>query len=491
MRASLMLAIIVSLLSGVPAAPVFSQQETTATGADAGIVETDPLEWDEGPAGFLLTKDDKKDWKQVTTREQAQEFIELFWARRNPDPSVSFNPVRAQFVERVRYADENFSSRGDRGSLSDRGKVLILLGPPHQSQTGTPAQFTSSSDTQAGVRAELWLYDPARLPEALKVSGSRLMFVFVEEGIDTNRFILDRSNQEASMGARTLARAPEAYVLHPDLQEVPKPVSVPGGEAATATQLAWLEQPTLPWSEQSHALTAAGVADAASRPLWFHLELPQDAPRLDVLAGTVSDADGEVLSTFQVAAEPIASQTGTAYHLVFPLSQGSYRLAVVGAAGNQPQVAHSSGVEVPAAQAEGTWMSDLWVAVDTEMKDDALLGSPFCFGRMHIVPLRSGATVKRESELTYLGFIVRPGQSESGDTRVKARVVLKKDGARLGKPLEMPLQVIQLYDDLYVFVNAINIAALPEPGDYSLEFSIRDSVSDVVVERDIDLTVAE
>jgi hypothetical protein len=55
----------------------------------------------------------------------------------------------------------------------------------------------------------------------------------------------------------------------------------------------------------------------------------------------------------------------------------------------------------------------------------------------------------------------------------------------------MPLQVIQLYEDLYVFVNAINLARLPEPGDYSLEFRIRDSVSDVVVERDLDLTVAE
>jgi hypothetical protein len=125
------------------------------------------------------------------------------------------------------------------------------------------------------------------------------------------------------------------------------------------------------------------------------------------------------------------------------------------------------------------------------MKDDALLGSPFCFGRMHIVPLQSGSTVARESELTYLGFIVRPGQTESGETRVKARIVLKKDGTRLGKPLEMPLQVIQLYEDLYVLVNAINLSGLPEPGDYSFEFRIRDSVSDVVVERVLDLTVVE
>lgn len=488
MRAVLVSFAVVLALPGVATAPASSREETAVS---EEISASDPLEWDEGPAGFLLTRDEKKDWKRITTREQAEEYIELFWARRNPDPTVSFNPFKAQFEERVRYADENFGSRGDRGALSDRGRVLILLGPPHQVQTGVPSQVTGAGAGAATSRSEIWLYDPARLPEALKVSGSRVVFVFVEEGLDSNWYVLDRSNPDASLGMRALTKALDAHLLHPNLQEVPKPVSVPSGQPASAVQLAWLEQAALPWTEQSHALTATGVADAANRPLWVHLELPPDAPTLDVLAGRVSDADGEVLSTFQVAAEPVASQTGTAYHLVFPLSQGSYRLDVVGAAGNQPQVSYSTDAEVPAAQVEGTWMSDVWVAVDTVMKEDALLGSPFCFGRMHIVPLRSGSTVKRESELTYLGFIVRPGQSESGEARVKARVVLKKDGTRLGTPLEMPLQVIQLYEDLYVFVNAINLAGLPEPGVYSLEFSIRDSVSDVVVERALDITVAE
>ena len=486
MRAVLTSLAVVSMVFGLPAAPASSQQQSAG---DA--VVTDPLEFDESPAELLFTKQDKKEWKKISSREQAEEFIDLFWARRNREPSVSFNPFKAQFDERVRYADENFGARGGRGALSDRGKVLILLGPPQQAQAGPPSQFTDSVEAQTAARAEAWLYDPAQLPEELKVSGSRLIFVFVEQGIDTNDFVLDRSSPEASMGARALSKSPDAYLLHPDLQEVPKPVSVPGGEAASAAQLAWLEQGDFQWTEASHALPVTGVSDPTSRLLWLHLELPQDAPTLDVLAGTVSDSDGEVLSTFQVAAEPITSQTGTAYHLVFPLAQGSYRLDVVGAADDQPQVGYSSGVEVPAAQTEGTWMSDLLVAVDTEMKDDALLGSPFCFGRMHVVPLRSGSTVARESELTYLGFIVRPGQNESGETRVKARIVLKKDGTRLGKPLEMPLQVIQLYEDLYVFVNAIDLSGLPEAGDYGLEFRIRDSVSDVVVERDLEITVAE
>ena len=65
MRAVLTSITVAFLLLVVPAAPASAQQESAA---DAGVAVTDPLEWDEGPAGFLLTKDEKKDWKKITSR---------------------------------------------------------------------------------------------------------------------------------------------------------------------------------------------------------------------------------------------------------------------------------------------------------------------------------------------------------------------------------------------------------------------------------------
>ena len=41
-------------------------------------------DWADGPEGFLLTKKEKKEWGEITSDAQAKEFIELFWARRNP-----------------------------------------------------------------------------------------------------------------------------------------------------------------------------------------------------------------------------------------------------------------------------------------------------------------------------------------------------------------------------------------------------------------------
>jgi hypothetical protein len=90
-----------------------------------------------------------------------------------------------------------------------------------------------------------------------------------------------------------------------------------------------------------------------------------------------------------------------------------------------------------------------------------------------------------------MGFVVRPGQDEDGQHRTKARIALKKDGKPLGRPLEMPMNVLQVTGDLWIFINSINLAALPEPGDYGLSFRIRDQVSDVVVERDIALKIVD
>ena len=57
----------------------------------------DFAEWAKGPEGFLLTKKEKKEWAKIENEAAAERFIELFWAKRNPDPTSSFNSFRAEF----------------------------------------------------------------------------------------------------------------------------------------------------------------------------------------------------------------------------------------------------------------------------------------------------------------------------------------------------------------------------------------------------------
>lgn len=451
--------------------------------------------WDEGPEGFLLTKDEAKEWKAITTEAQAKQFIDLFWARRNPMPEQAVNPSKARFEAIVRYADANFSYEGKRGALTDRGRVIILMGQPHYVENRAPTETVESmDDTAAGTdevraNAQLWGYDPQRLDPKFKIKGSRLVFVFYEERPTTNIFTLDRSHQDATMALRALTKAPETHLLHPELAEVPKPVSMPGAAAASAASLALLEQEA-PWTDKAIVLAEPGVADAAHRPWWVHIELPPEAPPLDTFAGWVGSPSGELLSTFERPAETITFGGHTAYHLTFPLEAGDYRVEAVGIANGVAQVIYRADVKVPEAAAEGAWLSPIVVGLYGERKEDALLGSAYCFGQLHVLPM-SRPEVSRQNELSYFGFLVRPAAVENGQAALRSHLQLMKGSQRLGRPLDMPLSAVQVSTDLFVYANSINLAALPETGEYTLVFEVSDPSGEPKVTREVQLNVTE
>lgn len=453
-------------------------------------------DWAEGPAGYLMTKSEKKDWKEIRTDAAAREFVELFWARRDPDPGDSFNPVKAEFDARVRYADENFGHDDVRGAMTDRGRVLLLLGPPHQAEKRAPTETVELMDnTAAGTdevraNAELWVYDPARLPDGFKVKGSRLLFVFYEQKAETNNFVLDRSHREATMGMRTLANAPEVLVANPDLDEVPKPVSIPGAAAAAGPALALLDAGGAEWSDRAMVVLDVGVADEAHRPIWLHLELPGDAPVLDRIAGRVL-VDDDVSSTFEIDAEAIATTSGgAAYHLTFPVAAGSYLVETVGLAEGAAVVTTSDAVDVVDVPPEGTWVSPLWVGLQATQAPDFRLGDPFTFGGWHLVPL-AGRELGRDNELSYFGFVVRPTAVAGDRAELESKITLRREGKRLGAPLKQPVGAARVNGDLFMFADALNLSGLPEPGDYTLEFEISDADGGVATERTVELRITD
>lgn len=452
--------------------------------------------WADGPAGFLLTKKEKKAWDKITTDAEAKGFIELFWARRNPEVNNPYNPFKAEFDAKVVFADENFGYKGRRGAVSDRAKVLILMGKPEQRQVRGPAQAVSGIGTVTGGTdaveggTEVWLYDPAAFPERFKIKGSRLLFMFYETRIDSDDFFLDRSNRESFAGMTALTRAPDAYLLHPELKELPKPISVADGRSAQSAHLAWCDQDDAPFDESARVIAELGLSDGINEPLWVHIELPPEAPPLDLLVGRVMTADGEVLSTFEIDAKPLKGQYGLAYHLSFPLDPGSYTVEIAGASGGVPQVTERVETEITMVPREGTWLSPLWFGISADPNPDAPLGAAFTIGGWHLVPI-SGPDLTREDEVAYFGFVERPVFDEDGAVDLKARIRVKKDGKTIGRPFTMPLDASLVMGDLYMYGNSIGLSGLPEPGSYELEFTITEETSETSVERSISLEITD
>jgi GWxTD domain-containing protein len=77
-----------------------------------------------------LTKEEKRDWNVLSDPVSRSEFVTKFWAARDPKPETPDNEFRQEFEKRVAFADKYLVQEEVRGSLTDRGMVFLLLGPP-------------------------------------------------------------------------------------------------------------------------------------------------------------------------------------------------------------------------------------------------------------------------------------------------------------------------------------------------------------------------
>ena len=291
------------------------------------------------------------------------------------------------------------------------------------------------------------------------------------------------------MGLAALSDAPEAYLLHPDMNEIPKPVSIAGGRKAPAEHLAWLGQDA-PFNDTARVLAELGVNDGVSRPLWVYIELPPDAPTVEFLTGQVQSADGKVLSNFEIDAVPLNGQYGKAYDLSFPLEPGAYTVEVAGGAAADPLVTERFEIEVEEVTEIGTWMSPLWLGLSAAPNEKAKLGEPYTFGGWHLTPV-TGPDVTRENEIVFFGFVVRPAMNDDGAVELKARIRVKRDGKSMGRPLIMPVDASQVFGDLYMYGSSIGLSGLPEAGSYDFEFEVTESTSDTSTEVALPLDVSD
>ena len=133
--------------------------------------------WPGTPAGFLLTKAERKAYEQIKTDAEAKAFIELFWAKRDPDLETPINEFKSGFDMRVEAADRYFTFGQTKGSLSDRGRVLILLGKYSKRLTYQPGELAALTGERSGRGDdtggnEVWQYEKALLPPSHTPGGA-------------------------------------------------------------------------------------------------------------------------------------------------------------------------------------------------------------------------------------------------------------------------------------------------------------------------------
>lgn len=131
---------------------------------------------------YLATPDEKRTYDNIHDDGARAKFVEEFWKRRDPTPGDARNEFREQFLERAALADYYFSSGDVRGSLTDRGKVYLLLGKPGAIENRrfrpSDGELSLQGEYEYGeTTLEIWRYPRKLLPVAIPTAGVTYMFV--------------------------------------------------------------------------------------------------------------------------------------------------------------------------------------------------------------------------------------------------------------------------------------------------------------------------
>ena len=138
--------------------------------APPNIGELPDERWGEGPTKWLMTPEEKRAWALVSSGAERVEFIDKFWEARNPRPGTSDNTFRTGFERRVAFADLNFvQDEKRRGSMTDRGMVFVLLGPP--TWVGRKPIRTGEDPADSAGMSSVGSHDEANAQRAARASS--------------------------------------------------------------------------------------------------------------------------------------------------------------------------------------------------------------------------------------------------------------------------------------------------------------------------------
>jgi GWxTD domain-containing protein len=94
-------------------------------------LETPWRKWLNEDVTYIITDEERKAFKQMSTDEEREQFVEQFWLRRDPTPDTMENEYKEEHYRRIAYANEHYAS-GIPGWKADRGRIYITFGPPDE-----------------------------------------------------------------------------------------------------------------------------------------------------------------------------------------------------------------------------------------------------------------------------------------------------------------------------------------------------------------------
>ena len=127
---------------------------------------------------YIILPEERQAFLKLSTNEEREQFIEAFWARRNPDPDSPENSYKEEHYRRIAYANEHYSS-GIPGWKTDRGRIYIMWGPPDQEEDHDAGGSYDRPPEEGGGSTETYPWEQWRY-RYLEGMGENVILEFVD-----------------------------------------------------------------------------------------------------------------------------------------------------------------------------------------------------------------------------------------------------------------------------------------------------------------------
>ena len=437
----------------------------------------DPLKWNKTPEAYFMTAEEKAAWKSVASPEAAQRFIDEFRRKRGEQ---FLKDVRT----RVDIADKQFKLDKTIGSLTQKGRVFMLLGPPNSARSnrvvdeqrqGEAMMGGNVLENQAIIGTE-WVYERDRLPAELGLSQLKVKFVYdARRGFES---IDNLGNVEPQ-----LAKAAE-IVSAKYIQDAAAQTAARGAQpAATPVTAAPAGAPDPLWNNTPALNGAIFSGDAFLSPreepyYAYSFYVPKSAAafadwKSGLLVSLVRNEAGQQVVSQRTPVELSAYDSASGARFVDQsvlLPPGKYEglFALYTPDGATLLSSHRTSFEVAPPTAQRATGLFLTSRIDTLEKQGPL--DPFTFVATKYA-VRADRQFRTADKLSFFTVISNP--TGSPEPQLMQRMTFKRDGKQFAQtPLE-PAQITQTGPNTFLVGNSFDPETFPA-GHYTLELQVRD-----------------
>jgi GWxTD domain-containing protein len=315
----------------VPVGPVTPNDARRAARLQA-VLDSPYRKWLDEDVVYIITAEERAEFKRFSTDQQRENFIEQFWLRRDPTPGTIANEFKEEHYRRIAYANDRFASKLP-GWKTDRGRIYITFGPPdelesHPSGGSYKRPANEGGGSTSNFPFEIWRY---RYIEGI---GTNVQIEFVDTTMtgEYRRMTMDPTEKDALLTAP--GAGPTLVDIFANLSQS-SPANPPAPTSSGVTGDTFPMQVRVDYAAMNDGKVPVHIAlTFLSKDFQPQLATDAKTPAVNIYT-RFTTLSRRVLQTFDdtvpLVAQPPGSQEAgnVTYHKTVSLPPMEYRLTIV------------------------------------------------------------------------------------------------------------------------------------------------------------------